>query len=480
MTRVFTYLPKRLLFVALMLAPLLAAAQAPTCEVQLCQEEVAAIVNSEKSYVFVGEEASSVLETMKTILALADAHDVVPNMRTLAQRAEQGFKTAPKEMVLEALEKEAPALLEKHHAKIHYDEQVNGLVKDLDAACELVSSDALTIAVESTRSGGDYADDEERGCGKSEKLCNLTVTGPATIRSLNVTGDEVVGGNLRVGGTLVVGGATTLSNLTVTGNEVINGTLTIGGVVVNPASLTNAYVQGGNSFGATGELGINDGFGLNLRTRSLDRIEISADGAVNIVAPVIGNALTVNANAVSNALVVAGGAGATAAIITPAATVTGLQVGDSTTAPSVIVDGAEVVNNGANATFTAFPTTHTYPLFVGGTQVAQTPFTGGGANNFATGAPRMIWAQINHDGNVLAQSGGITDVVFTTPGGVPTYTITYAGFAVAPIVLSTADTFNAIAAPTGDPSTTSVAIQTTNNGTPSPTDFSILIMGLAS
>lgn len=479
MTKVFTYVSKRLLFVALMVMSSFAAAQESTREVQLRQEEVTAIISSEKAFVFVGEEASSTLTTIRTILDLADNHDAVPNMRSIIERAEQGFKTALKEVVIEALAKEAPALLERHHAKVQHDDQLKGLARDLDAACELFSSDALTISVEPTRSAGDEtdvdADDAERGCGKAETFCRLTVNGPATIRSLTVTGDEVVNGNVRIGGTLTVGGNTILSNLTVTGS-------------FNVLGVTNAYVQGGNSFGATGELGLNDFNTLNIRTNALDRMQISPFGGVNIVAPDVGlPALVINANSAGAALLVNGGSGFPfAAAVVPGLNQIGLGIGDSGTQPSLVVSGTAVVNNGANSTYPAFPTTLIYPLFAGGTQVAQSTYTPavGETNTFFSGMPRMIWANIASAGSAITfvnQSGGITAATLTSPG---VYTITYAGFATGEVPIVVATSFGVspfYVAQTAISDTSVTLLVSDDTGTPQDAlNLSVLIMGRAS
>lgn len=489
MTRVFTYLPKRLLFIALMFMSSLAVAQPQTCEVQLCQEEVSAIVNSEKSYVFIGEEASETLSTMKEILNLADWNDAAPNMRAVVERADQGYKTALKEVVVAALDKEAPAILEKHHNKVAHDAALKALVANLDAAWNLVSTDALTISVAQERSADEWdLTEAQRSC------CQQT----GSFTGLNVTGNGIIGGNLRVGGNFSVGGTATFNNV------VINGTLTLDGVVVNPSVLTNAFVQGGNSFGTTGTLGLNDANILNIRTSSLTRLSIAAAGAVTVAAPTTGVGLTVNANALSNALVVAGGAGATAETITAGAAQTALAItGNSTTIapaetitsgfaaqPGLVINGLPAnsqtvagltVNNAAESN-----TGGTFPLYLGGTQVNPTTFTGGGGNTFATGTPRMIWAQISAAGVVTAQSGGITNVV---AAGAGVYNITYAGFGVAPIAVVTTDVLNTFANVTTGPGVGTLTVTTSLIGltvtdptsvVPTNEPFSILIMGLAS
>lgn len=128
------------------------------------------------------------------------------------------------------------------------------------------------------------ADNEaERGCGKSETFCTLTVTNVAKIGTLFVNNNETVGGNLRVQGSLTVNGPTFLT------------TLFINGLPFVP---TDAFVQDGNSFGEPALLGTNDNFGLNIETHGNQRIQITNTGEVTIVAPdaLAGVALTVNGN----------------------------------------------------------------------------------------------------------------------------------------------------------------------------------------
>src|SRR5690606_17819634 len=114
-----------------------------------------------------------------------------------------------------------------------------------------------------------------------------TGTGAVSLR-----GDTTItsGNTLTVAGT----GATTLGGaLSVGGNTTITGTSTLtGAVTVSTLGATNTatmlcrnstnqlagcsttgtgaiFVQGGNSFGATAELGTNDNYGLNLETNGI-------------------------------------------------------------------------------------------------------------------------------------------------------------------------------------------------------------------
>jgi len=102
------------------------------------------------------------------------------------------------------------------------------------------------------------------------------------------------------GSSVFSGGTTQIETLSVTGNTSLTGKLTaIGGITgslfgtsswainaltasfVNTAS-TNAFVQGGNSFGATALLGTNDNQNLQLETSGSVRMTISSSGNVGI------------------------------------------------------------------------------------------------------------------------------------------------------------------------------------------------------
>ena len=78
----------------------------------------------------------------------------------------------------------------------------------------------------------------------------------------------------------------------------------------------NAYVQGGNSFGATGTLGLNDANILNIRTNSTTRISIDSAGAVSVSPATTGVTLAVTGNATSTAETITAGTGQTALALT--------------------------------------------------------------------------------------------------------------------------------------------------------------------
>ncbi|HSW75588.1 MAG TPA: hypothetical protein VLG50_00945 [Candidatus Saccharimonadales bacterium] len=93
-------------------------------------------------------------------------------------------------------------------------------------------------------------DDEnvDRSCCKTATFCSLTVKGVLTAQTLNVTGNETVGGNL-----------------TVSGSETVGGNLTVNGTIFGP---------NGNVLGATGTTGATGGTG-----------GIGATGATGVTGP---------------------------------------------------------------------------------------------------------------------------------------------------------------------------------------------------
>lgn len=486
-------------------------AKAGMREIELYQDEVLARADRDKAYVCIGEDANALVEVMRSIVSLADSHDVVCAMQAVLASVEQDDHTVSRDMLCEALEKEARALLEKHHARIAHDATLQNLVADLDAACELVASGALAVT-DVQACGDDYG--LTRGI-KSKIFSRITVRRSATVGSLYVLGDEVVGGDLRVGG-MIVGGDTGLNNLSVSGSSVhstlmVIGDLTVGGLIVSGVPFTRAFVQGGNSFGEPAILGTNDAESLHFETSGTQRMQISNAGAVTINPPTSGVALTVNAATHAIGFVVQGNGSARAATIT-AGTSTGggllvrsgtgagvpLEVtaatgqgnvatfiGNSNAATALTITpglnrvGLTIEGSGTAAGLKVFDaaqvnTNHTYPLIAGGTQVTAGTFAPvfGQASTSHIGAPRMIWASVSADSMLVSQSGGILTVGHTGPG---VYPITYDTFgATAPVVLVTAA-----------PGSFAYASGATNTGvtvvtTPADADFSILIIGLAS
>lgn len=247
-------------------------------------------------------------------------------------------------------------------------------------------------------------DETHRGCGccthgKTKEFCNICVKGIATIGTLHVTGSQTIEDDLRIGG-----------NLRVEGNAIIIGSLTVDGV-----NITDAFVQNGNNFGEDAFLGTNDAFALNFETNNIARAAISSAGGLAVNEP------------------------------------------DTATNPTLIVEGTSIVNNGSNITFSAFPTTHTYPLFTGGTQV-----NGSALATTVRGAPRMIWAQFNAAGlnnaALTQQSGGITAVTHVVGSGI--YTLTYDAFVASPIAVVTPGTTLYSASLTGAPGVSTLTVHT--------------------
>jgi hypothetical protein len=78
------------------------------------------------------------------------------------------------------------------------------------------------------------------------------------------------------------GSTTTCSGGNVLQNAVIQGGIITGGTCVANGGGSSGFAQGGNSFTATGVLGTNDTFDLQIRTNSLTRINITSGGNVTI------------------------------------------------------------------------------------------------------------------------------------------------------------------------------------------------------
>lgn len=172
---------------------------------------------------------------------------------------------------------------------------------------------------------------------------NITTTGAGNTITIAVTGTTqnalligdaagalaslpvATNGQIPIGST---GAAPVIANITAgSGVTVTNGAGSIT-LALATAGAGAAYVQGGNTFGATGTLGLNDNNTLNIRTNSTTRLSISNTGAVSVAQPNSGDALTVTSGngAGENALVIVGGTGAAAETITAAGTQTALDI----------------------------------------------------------------------------------------------------------------------------------------------------------
>jgi hypothetical protein len=106
---------------------------------------------------------------------------------------------------------------------------------------------------------------------------NVFITG-----SLNVSGSTIqVGNNTLLGNTLLSGSVTISGSLTVT-SGVVNQLTTSFAINANSASYAlnaaNAFIQGGNSFGAAAVIGTNDLNNLSLEVNNSTRLFISGSG----------------------------------------------------------------------------------------------------------------------------------------------------------------------------------------------------------
>lgn len=249
----FKYLSKTLLFLCLLFAVSAWAHNEPR-QVQLQDDEITAILQSEHQYVFIGQEASEMLATLKEIAHLSDNHNELQHIKALLNLAEHNYKTARKDTVLKAFD-EVNHILNQHHRKTN-DASLQRLVHTCDELIELVATDALTLVATRSADTPDTPaadDDNDRSCNSGSKtFCNITVTGSAKIGTLFVTNNATIGGNLNVRG-----------NATFTGS-------------------TNAFIQNGNSFGQDAFLGTNDNFDLNFETAGTTRVNISNTGDMSL------------------------------------------------------------------------------------------------------------------------------------------------------------------------------------------------------
>ena len=107
------------------------------------------------------------------------------------------------------------------------------------------------------------------------KILNLTNAGNVGIRTTTPTQ-----GTLQVNGNVFATSFTGSITGSVTG--ALTGTASFATSASFLTSNTNAFIQGGNSFGTTATLGTNDAQGLNIETAGATRISVSGSGEVGI------------------------------------------------------------------------------------------------------------------------------------------------------------------------------------------------------
>lgn len=168
---------------------------------------------------------------------------------------------------------------------------------------------------------------------------------------------------------------------------------------------TTAWIQSGNSFGATGVLGTNDAFDLTIRANGATRLTFTSAGAVNLTSaagqPVVESAATTFS--------VTGGTGYTATATTGRAFLTALAssadvtgaVGSTVTATT---GAASLVATAANAAVTAGTTVG----ITGGTGVTATATTGNMTLTAAAGAASVTLDATGAAGVVNVGTTGAT------------------------------------------------------------------------
>lgn len=225
----------------------------------------------------------------------------------------------------------------------------------------------------------------------------LGVTTLATIATLNVTGNETVGGTLSVtgsetvGGTLQVSGATTvLSTFHVTGQTTLSGgvagALTVGGTVTAAAGTISGALTVGTTLGVSGQTTLA---GLTVTGNETVGGTLGVSGHTTLAS------LLVSANATMGSASVSGNTLTNTLTVQGAASVgTTLTVGSTLTAAALTVTGHLTANTATiNSTFTASGTAS-----VGGL------FTCAQSGNFSWQArtPNVVY-QAGTDGFVVAE-----------------------------------------------------------------------------
>ena len=162
--------------------------------------------------------------------------------------------------------------------------------------------------------------------------------------TLTTDGSLTVGTNLAVTGTSAFTGIVTTTNLGAANTSTAvcrNSTNQL--ATCNTTGTGVAFVQGGNSFGAAGDLGTNDTNALNLRTNNATRLTVSTTGdltfaASNTIGTSLTNgSLTLQANGTGTATLDTTGSGGTVSIASTAGT---LNLASAASATIITVGGS--------------------------------------------------------------------------------------------------------------------------------------------
>ncbi|HAU30353.1 TPA: hypothetical protein DCW54_01845, partial [Candidatus Dependentiae bacterium] len=224
-------------------------------QLQILPQEVQEVVTSSKTYLFIGEELTQIKSIIAQARALTEDAGTANSLDQLLSRYEQGFKTAPQELVVSALE-EAESLIEKGHESFN-DEQLGQISDSFAKCCKQIDDGELLISVNknATRSPRDPqapggtpglpAAEAGTLVPTNEPSKDLFVENDLTVGgNMIIQGDTHYAGNVEIDGTLTVDLATTLnSTLLVVGETTLTDTLyPITGIEAGPSGILNIGV----------------------------------------------------------------------------------------------------------------------------------------------------------------------------------------------------------------------------------------------
>ncbi len=212
---------KRLLnvFFALTLATLFSnILTSQNVQLKIYSEEIDEVTTSPKTqYLFIGEELTKIKSIISQAHVLSKDASTINSLDQLLNRYKQGFKTAPQDLVIAALE-EAELLIEKEHESFD-DEQLNQISESFAKCCQQIDRGELQITISPIAATRGPRDPKAPGGGTSTPTAEAGTLVPIDVPSK----DLFVENDLTVGGDLDIHGDTHYA-----GNVLIDGTLTVG------------------------------------------------------------------------------------------------------------------------------------------------------------------------------------------------------------------------------------------------------------
>ncbi len=239
-------------------------------------DELTEITNSTTPYLFTGTELSPLQETITKIAPLAQTDDSTTALKTLQSRLKKGYKTAPKNLVINALT-EIETILNTRHYLIEDDEIIRTLAAQLDECKDLIIHNALKIdraPRPPLQPGG------TTGSMGSPNPAPESISGSSNSTDVNVIHNLYVGNDATIANSLSIGNSTTIAGpLTVTNaSTFIEGGLHVGGpsdpgpdnlLVDGTSTLTGSAIT--NS-----EIDVTSASTLNIGTSNADLIMLGS------------------------------------------------------------------------------------------------------------------------------------------------------------------------------------------------------------